>query len=245
MRAGYIAQDEMPVYQSRGVLVRSEERLRCGLVDKQPHLPQAERLLLSFLPCHPLLHRQSKACPNVLVQKMVRPVGRMHFSSVWLFASRSSNLLNHTHSQTSLPDGPATKPKTKAAAKNAKRKEKRAAETAEKVTTGMQSLGLGCGASSGAALATAAAEAAPAAHTTPAAAAGAAVAGAADARAEPPAPVKQLRSLLKKIRQAEQLQAKRAEGKALTDEENAKLGRLEGWRAEATALEVQVGSDAT
>eukprot|EP00887_Chlorella_sp_A99_P002172 scaffold21.g2172.t1 len=165
VRAGYVPQDEMPVYQSRGTLAKQG-------------VPK---------------------CPGAVDGEL----------------------------------SAASKPKTKAAAKNAKRKEKRqgtqaeggaaapapAAAAAAAATAGLQSLSLG-GSGGG----------------------GAAPAAAAAAPAEEAAPEKQLRALRKKVRQAEGLVAKQAEGAALTEEELAKLGRLEGWRQEVAALEAALGT---
>ena len=46
---------------------------------------------------------------------------------------------------------------------------------------------------------------------------------------EAPSIEKQIRALRKKMRQAEQLAAKKAEGKELTAEEDAKLTKLASW----------------
>ncbi|KAL4855813.1 Partner of Y14 and mago [Chlorella vulgaris] len=129
--------------------------------------------------------------------------------------------------ETSTAAAPA-KPKTKSAAKNAKRKEKRVTDPAPNggggaasnaAATALQNLSLGGGSSSGAAQAQQTA-AAPAA--------------AAD---EEPSTEKQIRTLKKKMRQAEALAEKQGLGQALSPEEQAKLSRLAAWQEELRQLE--------
>lgn len=50
----------------------------------------------------------------------------------------------------------------------------------------------------------------------------------------------QIRTLKKKMRQAEALAEKATGGAALSEEEQAKLARLPGWRDELAALEAQL-----
>ncbi|KAL4444680.1 hypothetical protein ABPG77_002497 [Micractinium sp. CCAP 211/92] len=126
------------------------------------------------------------------------------------------------------------KPKSKSAAKNAKRKEKRQAEqagaaagggsAADAAAAAVQSLSLGSGGGSGggAAQATAAA----AAFTT--------------AAEEPPSVEKQIKKIKKKVQQAEALAVKKADGAALSAEEEAKLDRLAAWQEELRQLEAQL-----
>ncbi|KAL4427641.1 hypothetical protein ABPG75_001730 [Micractinium tetrahymenae] len=122
------------------------------------------------------------------------------------------------------------KPKSKSAAKNAKRKEKRQAEQAAPAAGGAEaaaaavqglSLGGGSGGNGGAAQAPAAAAAEAAAE-------------------EPPSLEKQIKKVRKKVQQAEALAKKRADGAALSAEEEAKLGKLAAWQEELRQLEAQL-----
>ena len=169
---------------------------------------------------------------------------------VWLPLPRAVHCVNalqthsctqdHTHSAeaaaaNSSPAAEPAKPKTKAAAKNAKRKEKRLAEPGSSSTGGgaaavaaaVQGLSLGGGSSSGGGGGAAQAPAAPAA-------------AAAAAEEEEPSIEKQIRTLKKKMRQAEALAEKRGAGQALSPEEEAKLSRLPGWQEELRQLEAQL-----
>ncbi|GAB4821539.1 hypothetical protein N2152v2_008585 [Parachlorella kessleri] len=163
VRAGYVPQDEQPVYQSRGTQMRQNVPKCPGLADDDPGPP---------------------------------------------------------------------KPKSKSAAKNEKRKQKKQEEKGT----------MGATAPAGNSTAQQTAQAQQEAGN------GAAISGqVADALqglsvqdGEAPSIEKQVRALRKKMRQAEQLATKKAEGKELTAEEEAKLTKLASWEAEVRQLEAQL-----
>eukprot|EP00197_Chlamydomonas_leiostraca_P010347 CAMPEP_0202859970 /NCGR_PEP_ID=MMETSP1391-20130828/1868_1 /ASSEMBLY_ACC=CAM_ASM_000867 /TAXON_ID=1034604 /ORGANISM="Chlamydomonas leiostraca, Strain SAG 11-49" /LENGTH=262 /DNA_ID=CAMNT_0049539087 /DNA_START=5 /DNA_END=794 /DNA_ORIENTATION=+ len=119
---------------------------------------------------------------------------------------------------------------SKAAKKNEKRKEKKAEEGGSTGSSAAKPAAQGAGSS-------AAAKAAPA-PSQPAQPA----ADAASAPADTPEQAlnKQMRALNKKLRQAEALAAKAAEGGALTQEEKDKASKIDAWSKEVDQLQKQL-----
>lgn len=214
VRAGYVPQDEQQVYVSRGAAVSSASMSPAAAFSIPSSWLEGIGAQLCLCQCSSV-----RTCPSARVLR-TRQVSTGCFVGC---RSRWGKAPFHSLSHCAEPP----KPKTKAAAKNAKRKEKRLAESGgggssagESAAAAVQKLSLG-GAGAGPAPAPAAA----------------AVAAAVD---EPPSVEKQIRTLKKKMRQAEALGEKKAAGQALSAEEDAKLARLAAWQEELAALEAQL-----
>eukprot|EP00873_Tetraselmis_striata_P004573 jgi/Tetstr1/424837/TSEL_015340.t1 len=129
-----------------------------------------------------------------------------------------------------FPDDEIKKaPVSKSAKKNAARKAKKAAgEDGDAAAADIAKMSL-------------AAPAAPSSAAPPPQAGGAGPTAGGDVGEDGPAALeKKVRNLKKKIRQCDTIQEKRDAGKALTAEEEAKLGNKPGWEAEVRQLEAQL-----